>query len=111
MAVRKGGKPAAPVKVRLRKNHGPKRHLWHGLDKVGRIDMGACGCLSKYWDKESFGLACNARGVKIGINDLWEEYKLLPTCVAKDAYLANIKDNLKRVMEEKAKKSLTKKRK
>ena len=111
MAVRRGGKPAAPVKIRLRKNHGPKRYLWHGLDKVGRIDMGACGCLTKYWDKESFALACNARGVKICVNELWDEYKLLPTCAAKDVYLAEIKDNLKRILDEKNKKSLTKKRK
>ena len=111
MAVRKGGKLAAPVKQRLRKNHGPKRHLWHGLDKVGRIDMGACGCLSKYWDKESFALACNARGVKMCINELWDEYKLLPTCVAKNEYLANIKDNLKKILDKKAKKPLTKAKK
>ncbi len=111
MAVRRGSKPAAPVKVRLRKNHGPKRHLWHGLDKVGRIDMGACGCLNKYWDKESFALACNARGVKMCINELWDEYKLLPTCAAKNAYLAVLKDNLKRILDDKNKKSLTKKKK
>lgn len=110
MAVRRGGN-AAPVKMKLRKNHGPKRHLWHGLDKVGRIDVGACGLLSKYYDKESFGLACNARGIKMGINDLWEEYKLLPTCKAKDEYLSNVQENFKRILDKKMKKALTKSKK
>lgn len=111
MAVRKGGKPAAPVKVRLRKNHGPKRHLWHGFDKVGRIDMGSCGLLNKYYDKESFALACSSRGVRVCVSELWDEYKLLPTQKDKDEYLANIKDNLKKILDKKAKKPLTKSKK
>jgi len=106
MAVRRTVS-AAPVR-KLRKNHGPKRHLWHGYDKVGRIDFGRIGILSKYWDKESFALAANARGIKADINELWAEYSVLKTCALKDQYLRSIKDHAQEIAQRKAKKSLTK---
>lgn len=111
MAVKRRGGAAAPVKQRLRKNHGPKRHLWHAYGKVHRIKFAQDGILSKYWDKESFALACNARGVKICINELWDEYKLLKTCVEKDAYLKELQDHLKKILDKKNKKPLTKSKK
>ena len=111
MAVKRRGGSAAPVKMKLRKHHGPKRKLWHGLDKVGRIDCGKAGILSKYWDKESFALACNARGVKICINELWNEYREIKLCKDKDVYLAELQEHLKKVLEKKNKKPLTKSKK
>ena len=98
---------AAPVK-KLRKHHGPKRHLWHDYDKVGRIDFGRIGLLTKYYDKESFTLAAYARGVKNDVNELWNEYKLLKTCREKDIYLDGIKEHAERIAQLKSKKVLTK---
>ena len=98
---------AAPVR-KLRKNHGPKRHLWHEYGKVGRINMGQAGLLTKYHDKESFTLAVSARGVKSDINELWNEYKLLKTYKEKDTYLAEIKEHAEKIAQLKSKKVLTK---
>lgn len=102
---------AAPVKVRLRKNHGPKRHLWHAYGKVGRINMGQAGMLTKYHDKESFALSLASRGIKSDINELWSEFVLLKTNKEKDLFLASVKEHAEKILERKAKKSLTKAKK
>lgn len=92
MAARKPGKVAAPVKQKLRKRHGPKRHMFKDLKPMVYLYT-QTGILSKYYNYESFALACASRGVKSGIPEMWMDYKLLPTNKDKDAYLANVKDN------------------
>lgn len=106
MAIKRRG-VAAPAKTKLRKNHGPKRFLFHGWNKVYRHQFARAGVINKYSDIESFGLACGARGVKYGIKEMWEEFSILPTKVSKDAYLADIQNRataaMKRVEERRRK--------
>ena len=92
MAARKPGKVAAPVKQKLRKRHGPKRHMFKDFKPMVH-EFAQTGVLSKYYNYESFTLACAARGVKNGIAEMWMDYKILPTTKDKDTYLANVKDN------------------
>ena len=91
MAQRKGGS-VAPAKQKLRKNHGPKRKLFHDYDSTTRFHFGGTGVLSKYSNYESFALSCAARGAKSGVQDMWNEFKVLDR-KAQDEYLANIKEN------------------
>jgi len=97
---------AAPVRQKLRKNHGPKRFLFHGWNKVYRHEFARAGVINKYSDIESFGLACSARGVKYGVKEMWEEFSILPR-VQQDAYLADIQNRataaMKRVEERRRK--------
>ena len=102
---------AAPMKQRLRKNHGPKRRLWHDYGKVGRINMGQMGMLTKYHDKESFALSLAARGVKSDINELWNEYCILKTNREKDSFLVSAKEHAEKIAERKSKKFLPKAKK
>lgn len=90
---------AAPVRQKLRKHHGPKRHLFHGWNKVYRHEFAQAGVINKYSDIESFGLACGARGIKYGIKEMWEEFSILPTRVQKDAYLADIQNRASAAMK------------
>ena len=89
MAI-KNTKVAAPVKVKTRKNHGPKRHLHHAYSKCLRYNVSYGGLLNKYNNYESFALAVMARGVKVGIQAMWDSYSKLPTTAGKDAYLENL---------------------
>ncbi len=91
MAARKPGKVAAPVKMKLRKNHGPKRHMFKELKPMVHL-FAQAGLLTKYNNYESFALSCAARGVKNGVPEMWSEFKLLPR-KEQDQYLANIKEN------------------
>ena len=91
MAQRKGGSVAAPVKQKLRKNHGPKRHMFKDYKPMVQAFADA-GLLTKYSDYESFALSCAARGVKTGVREMWAEFRLLPR-PEQDKYLANIKEN------------------
>lgn len=116
MAQRKGGSVAAPAKQKLRKNHGPKRKLFHDYDQTTRMAFGKTGMtnvvsydennrevhstyvdkhdglLTKYNNYESFALSCAARGAKSGVKEMWNEFKVLSR-PAQDEYLANVKEN------------------
>ena len=91
MAQRKVGS-VAPTKQKLRKEHGPKRKMFHDYDSTTRLHFGGTGVLSKYSNYESFALSCAARGAKSGVKEMWNEFKVLDH-QAQDEYLANIKDN------------------
>ena len=91
MAVRRKVS-AAPVKQRLRKNHGPKRHLHAGFKPLVH-EFGRDGVLTKYGDYESFCLACAARGVKNFLKELWADFTLIGGKLGRkgqDEYLKNI---------------------
>ena len=91
MAQRKSGS-AAPVKQKLRKNHGPKRHLHAGY-KPMVWQLSQCnGLLNKYNNYESFCIACSDRGVKTNLKELWNMYFLCETTAGKNAFLKNIKE-------------------
>jgi hypothetical protein len=103
MAARK---PApAPQKQKLRKNHGPKRKLFHEWTSTMRLHFAKAGVLDKYSNYDSFVLSCGARGIRSDTADLWEEFIRLPDKQAKDQYLKDLKDNAMRVSKAKAKKS------
>jgi len=115
MAVRRGGKVAALVKIKLRKHHGPKRRMFHCWDRSARLSFGQAGLLTKYNNFESFAQSCATRAkIKTFLKEMWAEYCILPTNVAKDAYLKDVEVHHKAVVEaalirsKKAKKSLTK---
>lgn len=92
MAQRKVGSVAAPAKQKLRKNHGPKRKLFHDWSKVARADLAQAGLLTKYYNYESFVLSCGARGIKTGTAEMWAEFSIL-TRAQQDDYLRHIKEN------------------
>lgn len=103
MAARK---PApAPQKVKLRKNHGPKRKMFHCWTSTMRLAFAKCGVLTKYYNFESFQASCTARGVRSDVADLYEEFIRLPDRKAQDEYLKNISENAKKVAAAKAKKA------
>lgn len=86
------GKPAvaAPAKVKLRKSHGPKKKMWHCWDSTTRIHFAKAGILTKYYNKESFTQAVNAKGIRNNIDALWSEFKNLPKQEQK-AWFKNLK--------------------
>ena len=90
MAQRRGGSVAAPVKQKLRKKHGPKRHMFKDYKPMVKAYADA-GLLTKYNDYESFALSCAARGVKQGVREMWYEFRILPR-EEQDKYLANVKE-------------------
>lgn len=101
---------AAPVKQKLRKHHGPKRNMFHCWSRSMRLAFGEAGVLTKYSNKESFALACAARGVKNDIGLLWADFILCPTRQKQDEFLKNIKehhDEVVKRLQRKPKKSLT----
>lgn len=91
MAQYKGGSVAAPAKQKLRKNHGPKRHMFKDYKPMIKVFADA-GLLTKYHDYESFALSCASRGVKNGIREMWQEFCILSRA-EQDKYLANIREN------------------
>ncbi len=102
MAARQSGKVTAPVKQKLRKNHGPKRHLFKEFKPMVHI-FAATGILSKYYNYESFVQACGARGVRTALPEMWMDYSVLPTIQEKKDYLADLKarnaDTLAKIAE------------
>jgi hypothetical protein len=103
MAARKPGSVAAPVKQKLRKNHGPKRHLFKEYKPMVRA-MANAGLLTKYNNYESFVLSCGARGVRNNTAALWEEFQYLPYDKQKE-FLKNLKENAQRIDAKIAKKN------
>lgn len=91
MAQRKPGKVAAPVKQKLRKQHGPKRHMFKDYKPMVHA-FAQAGILSKYYNYESFAQACAARGIRTGIELMWDEFTRLPHN-EKNIYLKNAQAN------------------
>lgn len=105
MAVRK---PApAPKAVKLRKQHGPKKKMFHCWTSTMRLAFAKSGVLTKYYNLESFEASCAARGVRGDAAELYEEFIRLPDRKTQDAYLKNLKENAAKLAakkEQKAKK-------
>ncbi len=89
MAQRRGGS-VAPVKQKLRKNHGPKRHMFKDYKPMIKAFADA-GILDKYHDFESFQLSCAARGIKADLTEMWNEFRYLPRDKQKE-YFKNIQE-------------------
>ena len=87
MAVRK---PVAQKVIKQKKNHGPKRKLFHDWTSTMRLHFANAGLLDKYSNYESFAISCGARGVRTDIAKLWEDYSILPDKAAKDNFLKNL---------------------
>ena len=89
MAKGKGGKPSAPV-ARSRKNHGPKKKMWHCWSSTMRKHFADAGLLTKYYNRESFEQALSAKGIRQNIDALWNEFTKLPDA-EKKAWFKNLK--------------------
>jgi hypothetical protein len=76
----------------LRKNHGPKRHLFKDYKPMVHV-FGKSGILTKYSNRESFNLSCQARGIKNPTKEMWDKFCILPIVKAKDEFLANLTKN------------------
>ena len=61
MAKGKGGKPSASVVSKGRKNHGPKKKMFHAYPKCIRIEMAKLGMLKKDVDPEAREQSENAK--------------------------------------------------
>lgn len=75
----------------LTKQHGPKRKLFHCYSKTMRNTLGNLRVLSKYHNRESFNLACQARGVRAPSDAMWETFCALRTKEAQDAWFAALR--------------------
>lgn len=73
----------------LRKNHGPKRHLFKEF-KPMVWQFGKLGMLTKYNNYDSWVLACNARGKKNASYNEFKDFVILPQ-KAKDEYFASLR--------------------
>lgn len=71
----------------LRKNHGPKRHLFKEYKPMIHV-MHQNGLLNKYNCKESFILACTARGNNKVTNADWAKFSLLSFNEKKEYFAA-----------------------
>lgn len=91
--------------VRVRKSHGPKRHLFADYGSTLTYEFGKLGLLSKYSNIESFKLACIARGCKNPTKTMWGMFSILDTKAEKDEWLKNIKTNIRICREEDEKSS------
>lgn len=111
MAQRKTGKPAAPVKQRLRKNHGPKRKMFHCWDSTTRIAFAKAGILTKYHNFESFAQYCAKKNVRSSVEDLWYDFIKLDTMEEKNQYFKDIVEHSKAITAAKEKASGKKKTK
>ena len=80
----KGGASAGP-----RKPHGPKRKLFHSWTSTMRMHLARAGLLSKYYNYESFAIACGARGKRNVTRIEFSDFLLLSKD-QKDEYFKNI---------------------
>ena len=85
------GKPKRTASKGITKQHGPKRKMFHAYTKGVRISIAKTGVLSKYSDRESFALACTARGARSVTDAMWAEFCALRTKADKDAWLAALR--------------------
>ena len=59
----------------LRKNHGPKRRMFHyGESKCERVMLGRMGLFTKYNNKDAWLAACVARGAHWDVRTTDEKY-------------------------------------
>lgn len=65
---RKGGSSGGP-----HKNHGPKKHLFKEYKPMVHI-FAQTGILSKYYNYESWAMACNAKGKKQTPHSEFQEF-------------------------------------
>ncbi len=72
-----------------RKSHGPKKHLFKWYKPMIK-SMADTGILSKYYDFDSFCLACVARGKRNPTKSDFNEFFILPIEEKKN-YFNNIK--------------------
>ena len=100
----------------IRKNHGPKRRMFHyGESKCLRIELGRAGLFSKYSDKTAWLQACVARGAHWDVKTTNEKYadfcalKPIPKTQndpgknireMQDAWFANIKAGKKKIVKD-----------
>ena len=59
------------------KKHGPKRHLFKEYKPMIHV-IAKTGLLSKYYNYESFVLACNARGKRNASKEEFNTFASLP---------------------------------
>ena len=64
MAKGKGDKPGASAGPKLRKNHGPKKKMFHKYSKCIRIEMARLGMLKKEVDSEARAQSKSAKNPK-----------------------------------------------
>lgn len=83
------GKSSASAGPKLRKMHGPKRHMFKDFKPMVHV-MHENGLLNKYYNYESWVLACAARGKKNATRAEFKEFVLLKTCKEKDAWFASL---------------------
>ena len=88
MAKGKGGNRG--VSSGLRKSHGPKRHMFKDLKPLVHL-IAKTGLLSKYYDFESWVLACQARGIKNPGKAEFSKFVVLPTIKAKNEFFAALR--------------------
>lgn len=91
------------------KKHGPKRKLFHEWSKVTRMDLAKSGVLTKYYNKTSFELSLQARGIRNIPSWLWDEMISLPTQKEKEEWFKGLKSrNLVREDKEREEKKAAK---
>lgn len=83
------GKSTASSGPRLRKNHGPKRHMFKDY-KPMVWQFGKMGLLTKYNNFESFCLACSARGKRNPTMNDFTQFMTLDK-KGKDEYFKNLR--------------------
>lgn len=95
--------------ARQRKNHGPKRKMFHCWSSTMRLAIAKAGLLTKYRNKDSFILACQARGLKHGTADEWDSrfelFTRLKTKEEQNNWLTNCKNYIDPSKENKKKAS------
>lgn len=74
----------------LRKNHGPKRHLFKEYKPMVHI-IAKDGLLTKYYAFESWALACQARGIKNPRREDFNTFVVLKSRKEKDEWFASLK--------------------
>ena len=90
MAKGKGGKPSVSAGPKLRKKHGPKKHLFKEYKPMIKA-MADAGLLDKYHNKESFALALASRGIKKDVDAMWHQFQMLPDRAAQVEWFKNLK--------------------
>ena len=89
MAKGKGRK--SPGSAGPRKKHGPKRHMFKEYKPMVEA-FARTGILKKYYNRESFELALNSRGIRNIPDWLWMEMISLPTEKERKAWFKNLKE-------------------
>lgn len=90
-----------------KKSHGPKKKMFHCWSKTMRLHLSKAGVLDRYNNKDSFILSCQARGLKHGSVEEWDDrfstFIRLGDKKEQDAWLANCKNYVDPSKERKKK--------